>query len=70
MKHHIIAPAPLPSRTIERKSVVLDGFAPETKPDAQFSGTIGVVGRAEALHGSVSCQYNPPAFPCYPLLLP
>jgi hypothetical protein len=30
--------APSPSRVIERR-VVLDGFAPETEPDVQLSGT-------------------------------
>jgi hypothetical protein len=29
----IIAPAPSPSRIIERRRVVLDGFAPEMEPE-------------------------------------
>jgi hypothetical protein len=33
------APAPSPSRVIERQHVVLDDFAPETEHDAQSSGT-------------------------------
>jgi hypothetical protein len=35
----IIAPAPSPSRVIERRRVVLDSFVPETEPEAQLSGT-------------------------------
>jgi hypothetical protein len=36
---NINAPDPSPSHLIERQHVVLDGFAPETKLDAQLSGT-------------------------------
>jgi hypothetical protein len=33
------APAPSPSCVIERRRMVLDGFALKTEPDAQLSGT-------------------------------